>query len=123
METHVRVLAAFHLLLGGLGLVGELVFIRIFDVTDSTPPADATDMASRLLARILLPTLLLAFVLSLSAGYGLLQRAEWARILTLVLSAFHLLNIPLGTALGIYGLWVLLNHQTLCLFKQNQAIR
>ncbi len=41
------------------------------------------------------------------AGYGLLQRERWARLLTLVLSFLALFNLPFGTALGIYSLWVL----------------
>jgi hypothetical protein len=43
------------------------------------------------------------------AGWGLLQREPWARSLALVLGFISLFfNIPFGTALGIYTLWVLL---------------
>ena len=45
---------------------------------------------------------------SFAAGWGLLERQPWARILTLILGFVSLLNIPLGTALGIYTIWVLL---------------
>ena len=44
-----------------------------------------------------------------AAGWGLLERQSWARPLTLVLAFVSLINIPLGTALGIYSLWVLLS--------------
>ena len=37
---------------------------------------------------------------------------SWARIGGLILSALNLLNFPFGTALGFYGLWVLLNKET-----------
>lgn len=47
-------------------------------------------------------------VLSLSVGWGLYQRAPWARMLALVMAFFSLLSIPFGTALGIYTLVVLL---------------
>lgn len=43
-----------------------------------------------------------------AAGWGLLQRDSWARPLALVLAFLSLLNLPFGTALGIYTLWVLL---------------
>jgi hypothetical protein len=46
-------------------------------------------------------------VLGLMAGWGLLERQPWARTLTIVLGVLHLLNVPFGTALGIYTLWVL----------------
>ena len=42
------------------------------------------------------------------AGYGLLKRENWARILALVLGFFDLLNFPLGTAAAVYTFWVLL---------------
>lgn len=42
------------------------------------------------------------------AGWGLLNRESWARMLTIVLSFLALFNVPFGTALGIYGLWILL---------------
>jgi hypothetical protein len=42
------------------------------------------------------------------AGYGLLDRQPWARPLAIVLSILKLFNVPFGTALGIYTLWVLL---------------
>jgi hypothetical protein len=41
----------------------------------------------------------------------------WARLLMIVLSALDLLHFPFGTALGIYGLIVLLNEDTRKLFE------
>src|SRR5437870_9964249 len=48
----------------------------------------------------------------LITGYGLLKFRPWARIVGIVLGVLNLLGFPLGTALGIYALWVLLNAQT-----------
>jgi hypothetical protein len=42
------------------------------------------------------------------AGWGLLQREPWARIVVLVLGFVSLFNIPFGAAVGVYTLWVLL---------------
>lgn len=53
----------------------------------------------------------------LLAGYGLLTLKPWARILAIILSAIRLINIPFGTALGIYGLWVLFNKETEAMFS------
>ena len=52
----------------------------------------------------------------LIAGWGLLYFKPWARILTIVLSALHILNVPFGTALSIYGFWVLLSEEGSRLF-------
>ncbi len=43
------------------------------------------------------------------AGWGLMHREPWARVLVLVLAFLVLfINIPIGTAVGIYTMWVLL---------------
>ena len=52
---------------------------------------------------------LLAFgVLGIFAGWGLLTRQSWARAFALVFGGINLMELPFGTALGIYTLWVLL---------------
>ena len=40
-------------------------------------------------------------------GYALMTRQPWGRVLAIVFSIFALFHFPLGTALGIYTLWVL----------------
>jgi hypothetical protein len=52
------------------------------------------------------------------AGIGLMKYQSWARILTIVLSILDLVSIPFGTALGIYGLWVLFTAEGARLFEQ-----
>ena len=41
-------------------------------------------------------------------GWGLLKQQSWARLATIILSFFTVLSFPLGTAIGVYSLWVLL---------------
>jgi hypothetical protein len=45
--------------------------------------------------------------LALIAGYGLLQRRPWGRVVAIIAAILALIKIPFGTALGIYTLWVL----------------
>jgi predicted nucleic acid-binding Zn ribbon protein len=48
-----------------------------------------------------------------AAGFGLMQRESWARILALILAFIALFtNIPFGTALGVYTMWVLLPRES-----------
>ena|SRR5579863_10445893 len=42
------------------------------------------------------------------AGWGLMQRRPWARILAIILGILSLIHFPFGTALGVYTLWVIL---------------
>jgi len=53
-------------------------------------------------------TLALFGAVHLLLAWGLFEREPWARILGIVVGILALLRFPLGTALGIYTLWVLL---------------
>ena len=41
------------------------------------------------------------------AGWGLLTRKSWSRVLAMVLAILGLFLIPIGTIIGIYVIWVL----------------
>ena len=57
-------------------------------------------------------------ILGIIGGIGLFTKSNWARILVLILSAIDLLNFPVGTALGIYTIWVLVQAETVALFEK-----
>jgi hypothetical protein len=44
-------------------------------------------------------------------GIGLLERQSWARPLALGIGIIAMINIPFGTAIGVYTLWVLLSRE------------
>src|SRR5205823_1512260 len=52
-------------------------------------------------AGLLIPALL--------GSIGLLYAQPWARILVIILSALFVPIFPVGTALGVFGLWMLLD--------------
>ncbi len=89
------------------GLIGAFV---LHNLVSHGMFSDAPPFLPHLLGSVV-PTIvtLSAFmgVVSIVAGYGLLSRQPWARVVTLVLSVLALIKIPFGTALGIYTLWVL----------------
>src|SRR5215469_7451396 len=55
-----------------------------------------------------LPFLAFFGALHLFLAWSLYERKPWARVLGLVVAFLALLRFPLGTALGIYTIWVLL---------------
>lgn len=122
MAGHVKILAILHLVFGALGLLAGLLIFAIFGGIAGLVGASGADgsfVAVPILGAIGIGVAVFATVLSLPgilAGFGLLQFRPWARILTIVLSALELLNFPFGTALGAYGLWVMLNNDTERLF-------
>lgn len=48
-----------------------------------------------------------AAVLAFLVGFSLLRRKPWGRMLAIFLAILALFKFPVGTALGIYTLWVL----------------
>lgn len=55
------------------------------------------------------------------AGIGLLKMKPWSRVVAIIVGVLHILSFPLGTALGIYTLWVLLNAETEAMFRGPQV--
>ena len=123
MEEHVKVLAILNIVLGGLGVAAALVILIVFGglagvvAADHDADAGAGVAALGVIGGIVF---LIVFVLSVPcviAGVGLLKFRPWAQTLTIVMSILNLIQFPFGTALGVYGLWVLLNDQTKSLFR------
>jgi hypothetical protein len=123
MTTHVKVLGVLYIALSAIGVAGALFLMLAVGTAGSIVGlnADAHDAAVALPIIGVAGTALVVFLLAVSlpglvTGIGLLKYQPWARIAGIVLGAIHLINIPFGTALGIYALWVLLNKDTERLF-------
>ncbi len=104
---HVRLLGIFWLAISAFRLLPGLALVSIFryGIPFLTPGIPGFVHG---LMRGLGGLLLVGAVIGIVAGWGLLERQPWARTLAIVLGCFSLLDMPFGTALGIYTLWVLL---------------
>ncbi len=125
MESHIKALGILNIILGALGALMALGLLFMFGgigmmVSTTSPDADA-HMALPVLGAIGGVVFIVILVLSIPViltGWGLLTFKPWARVLGIVISVLQLFNIPIGTAAGIYGLWVLLNNQTVQILEQ-----
>jgi hypothetical protein len=52
------------------------------------------------------------------AGWGLMERAQWGRVVAIVAAILCLLKFPFGTAMGIWTLVVLLGYRNSTLYDQ-----
>ncbi len=52
------------------------------------------------------------------AGWGLLERTQWGRIMAIVVAILTLIKFPIGTALGIATLVILLGYRNSTLYEQ-----
>lgn len=129
MDTHVKVLGVLYIAFSAFGVMAAVFLMMALGVAGGIvgTAADPSDAAIALPIIKLGGTALVGYLLivslpGLAAGVGLLKYRGWARILGIVLSVMNLIHIPLGTVIGIYGLWVLLNKQTEALFRSSPVV-
>ncbi len=128
MQTHVKVLGVVYLAVGACMLLAAMfLFLTMSGVAGIVgATAEPHDAAIAIPILGFVGTALAAFLIlfsvpSLAAGYGLLKLKPWARVVGIILSAISLIKIPIGTIIGAYGLWVLLNTETERLFSNLRA--
>jgi hypothetical protein len=117
VSSHIRILGILWLVagllralsVGWVWFVGRMVVPSVLSAV--IPHFVFSDPLDRIIqgglafaSAILVIQAALAFV----AAWGLLERQSWGRIWGIIAGIFALWHIPLGTALGIYTLWVLL---------------
>lgn len=116
MEKHVTAVAAIHI---GFSVLGILIAIFVFFILEIIGIASQDRDAHLILTIIGSSVALILLILSVPSiigGVGLFKKRNWARILVLVISAIDLINFPIGTAIGVYSIWVLVQDETVKLF-------
>ena len=109
LERHLRTLATLWMAIGGLFLVpaiGLMVFGQ--DLRLMVHEQEPWPGVWQVLLIAASGTLLILAAGGVCVGLGLMQRAPWARTAAIILAVLALFHPPLGTALGVYSLWVLL---------------
>ena len=120
MESHKRILGILYV----VSAVFLALFMLMLNIFLSTIFAYAVNQAEpddvavlEMVARILawLPAVVIVFFAlpSLIAGIGLLNNKSWAMTLTLILGCLKLFSFPIGTAVGVYTIWVYAEDQRL----------
>ena len=116
VQQHLQLLGIFWLAMGALNVVGGAIllvvgntfFTHLHDLgAPSNVPTGFLSTIVSTLGILVLAKSAFGFL----AGWGLIQREAWARVLALVLAFISLFNVPFGTAVGVYTLWVLLPGQ------------
>jgi hypothetical protein len=100
-----------------MGVLGALIALVVLGgvagiLGVAAPDEARAGLVAMLILAVATGVFLIALVMSIPniiAGIGLLSFRPWARVLTLILSALNLLSLPFGTALGLYGFWVLMS--------------
>ncbi len=119
MKKHVTVVGAIHIGFGFLGLIAAVAVFFVLNFARGQVMGDETGEMVLSFLSISLP-LLIGFLstLGLIGGIGLFTYSPWARYLVIVVAALGCLNIPIGTLKGVYSLWVLMQDETVQLFRK-----
>jgi hypothetical protein len=128
MRTHIKVLGVLHIVFGAIGVLIGLMLLMMFGGISALVGANAPEEA-----HVAIPVLgmiggfvfLVLLVLSIPGiilGFGLLNFKSWSRPFGIVISALELIHVPFGTVLGIYGLFVLLQAETVAILEGRAAV-
>jgi hypothetical protein len=122
MKKHVTAVGAIQIGFGTLGLIISMgLFILLSQLFNFIPKEDMPEFVANFISYLfkVLPVVMgVLSVLGLIGGIGLLAYKGWARIIVIVVSALGCLNIPIGTLVGVYSIWVLMQDDTIRLFKK-----
>jgi len=118
MKDHIKVVGILWVLFGAFWLCLASFALLVFLGVAMIPNVENVGPGLLRLIGVIVSAFLAALGLpQIIGGLGLLARKEWARILILVLAFLALVNVPFGTALGVYTLIVLFNPETVGLFQ------
>lgn len=118
VQEHVRLVGILWMAYSALCVVGGIAIVVVANTIFGGrfhPPGGPPPEVSVWLRPLLMCVgglVLLKSAAGFIAGWGLLQREPWARVLALIVGFLSLFNVPVGTGLGIYTLWVLLPTQS-----------
>lgn len=116
MEGHVKAVAIINIVFAVLGFLAALLLLFAFGIASAVTGASGAPgwvpsfLGGLGMALVLIP---LAYaVLCLMAGLKLMARKQVGKTLAIITSILSLFSFPIGTAIGVYALWVLFQKET-----------
>jgi ABC-type Fe3+ transport system permease subunit len=110
LQNHLSILGTFWIIVGVLFLIPSL---GLFFASGAAHFVIHDNVFARTLGPALFTllggTFLVLAIGGILVGLGLRDRKPWARTIAIVLGVLSLFHPPVGTALGIYTLWVLMS--------------
>ncbi|WP_372773536.1 hypothetical protein [Mangrovibacterium sp.] len=121
MHKHVQIIGILYLILSCISL-GLAFFIHyLLNLIGAITGDQDANFILSIVANVLSTVLFASSIPGIIGAIGLLKFKEWGRILIIIISVINLLNFPIGTALGGYSIWALVQPETLSLFNKQQT--
>jgi len=128
MEQHVKIIGILDIVSGVIGVIAGVVILIAFLVGAAGVGASGEQGAgagAAALASVGLVGgifLIAVSVFEIIVGMKLRAYKSWARIVQIIFGVMSLPGFPIGTALGVYYLWAMLNKDTTTLFEQRSEL-
>lgn len=113
LDNHKRILGILYLISGILSLLGMLLLNAFLSVIFSfalqeVNPEEKRAVEFALAVAQYVPVFVIIFISvpTLIAAFGLLTRKTWATLFALIVGCLKLFSFPIGTALGVYSIWI-----------------
>ncbi len=113
MQQHYKILGILYIVYGGLNvLIGFVVGGFLHMMVNMPGHMDRQEEFVLGIISTIIPIVLIVVSLpNIVAGIGLLNHKRWALIMGVVLSVFNIMNMPFGTGLSIYSIYVLVKEE------------
>ena len=107
MDRHLNLLGILYVVLGLFHIVSlSIAALFLFGFYRFSFPIEAG--IERVVIALVFGFITVISLVGIVAGIGLMRGQKWAEGVALVLGFILLINVPLGTLLGIYTIWVLI---------------
>ncbi|MBD0319294.1 MAG: hypothetical protein ICV87_03110 [Gemmatimonadetes bacterium] len=112
MRQHIDTVAWIHIATGAVGVLAALLVGGVIGGVGLFSGDAGTAGVLALVAGFVAVLFGLLSIPALVGGWGLLRRKPWARMLVLIVSFLSLPGFPIGTLIGAYSIWVLMNDES-----------
>lgn len=120
LDNHKRILGILFLISGILSVFGMLLLNAFLSVIfafamQEVDPGEQKAVEFALSIAQYAPIFVIIFfsVPTLISAYGLLTRKSWATLFALIVGCLKIFSFPIGTALGVYSIWIWSHDQKL----------
>jgi hypothetical protein len=113
MKKQITLVAALEIAFSVIGLLSAAALYMIMSFAQSfIPDSDLGYAVLGFIKNFMPPILAICSLLTLIGGLGLLQYKSWSRSLVMVMAALGCIVVPVGTIIGVYSMWVLMQEDS-----------
>ena len=120
MARHINILGALFLTFSILMIIGGVVINQFLPMAGEISGDSTVIRITSIIGQSIGTVLFIFAAPGFICGYGLITKKAWSRVFGIILSCLSLLSIPFGTAIGIYGLWILFKDETIVFLSPPQ---